>query len=254
MQEPVSNIMKKFVFRFLSFLFTVILSTPVLNCGDKLKTEESYEKRREIMVTEQIASRGIRDGRVLQAMQRVPRHQFVPMEQRNFAYEDHALPIGHGQTISQPYIVALMTELARVKPEDTVLEVGTGSGYQAALLSLLANRVYSIEYIEALGLEAKKRLEKLNYDNVEIRIGDGYHGWPERQPFDAILVTASIDHVPKALVNQLKPGGRLVIPLGGESEVQTLLVAEKDIQGIISQREVAPVRFVPFLGRRGRNP
>jgi protein-L-isoaspartate(D-aspartate) O-methyltransferase len=232
----------------------MILSTPVLNCGEKLETEESYEKRRQRMVTQQIESRGIRDGRVLRAMQRVPRHLFVPTEQRHFAYEDHALPIGHGQTISQPYIVALMTELARVKPEDVVLEIGTGSGYQAAVLSLLAKRVYSIEYIEALGLEAKERLEKLNYNNVEIRIGDGYHGWPEHQPFDVILVTASIDHIPKSLIDQLKPGGRIVIPLGSEFGGQTLLVAEKNIQGTISQREVVPVRFVPFLGKRGRNP
>jgi protein-L-isoaspartate(D-aspartate) O-methyltransferase len=232
----------------------MILSTPVLNCGEKLGTEESYEKRRQRMVTQQIESRGIRDGRVLRAMQRVPRHLFVPTEQRHFAYEDYALPIGHGQTISQPYIVALMTELARVKPEDVVLEIGTGSGYQAAVLSLLAKRVYSIEYIEALGLEAKERLEKLNYNNVEIRIGDGYHGWPEHQPFDVILVTASIDHIPKSLIDQLKPGGRIVIPLGSEFGGQTLLVAEKNIQGTISQREVVPVRFVPFLGKRGRNP
>jgi protein-L-isoaspartate(D-aspartate) O-methyltransferase len=246
--------MKNFVFRFLAFLCTIILSAPVLNCGDKSETEKNYGKRRQAMVTEQIVSRGIRDGRVIEAMQRVPRHMFVPIEQRPYAYEDSALPIGHGQTISQPYIVALMTELAKVNPGDTVLEVGTGSGYQAALLSLLANRVYSIEYIEALGLEAKKRLEKLNYNNVEIRIGDGYDGWPEHQPFEAILVTASIDHIPKSLLDQLKPGGRLVIPLGSESAVQTLLVAEKNHQGIISQREVVPVRFVPFLGKRGRNP
>ena len=204
------------------------------------------------MVEEQIAERGIRDARVLEAMRRVPRHLFVSAEQQELAYADHPLPIGFGQTISQPYIVALMTELAKVGPEDNVLEIGTGSGYQAAVLAVLAKHVYTIEYIEGLGVSAKEHLKRLNYHNVEVRVGDGYLGWPEHQPFDAILVTAAIDKVPEPLVQQLNKGGRLVIPIGTAEEVQTLSVLEKDQQGKMTRREVIPVRFVPFLGDKGK--
>lgn len=206
------------------------------------------------MVEEQIAERGIHDVRALEALRRVPRHLFVSAEQQDLAYADHPLPIGFGQTISQPYVVALMTELAMVGPEDNVLEIGTGSGYQAAVLAVLAKQVYTIEYIEGLGISAKERLKRLKYHNVEVRIGDGYQGWPEHQPFDAILVTAAIDKVPEPLVQQLNKGGRLVIPIGIAEEVQTLSVLDKDQQGKTTRREVIPVRFVPFLGDKGKKP
>jgi protein-L-isoaspartate(D-aspartate) O-methyltransferase len=200
------------------------------------------------MVEDQIAQRGIKDTRVLEAMRKVPRHLFVPAQVQDLAYADHPLPIGAGQTISQPYIVALMTELARVKPDDKVLEIGTGSGYQAAVLAVLVARVYTIEYIEQLATSARQRLKDLKYDNVEVKFGDGYQGWPEYQPFDAILVTAACEHVPQPLIDQLKPGGRLVVPVGAQSQPQTLQVLEKDARGRISQHEGIPVRFVPLLG------
>lgn len=199
------------------------------------------------MVDRQVLSRGISDQRVLDALRKVPRHLFVPEEFRRLAYEDHPLPIGLGQTISQPYIVALMTELARVRKDHVVLEVGTGSGYQAAVLSLLAKRVYTIEYLAPLGDAARKRLAELGYDNVEVRVGDGYLGWPERQPFDGILVTAASEEVPQALIEQLKPGGRLVIPVGPQAETQMLQVLEKDSKGKVSRRDTIPVRFVPLV-------
>ncbi len=199
------------------------------------------------MVDRQLVLRGIADRRVLDAMRKVPRHLFVPEELRRLAYEDHPLPIGLEQTISQPYIVALMTELARVANDHIVLEIGTGSGYQAAVLSVLAKRVYTIEYLAPLGEAARKRLAELGYNNVEVKIGDGYQGWPERQPFDAILVTAASAEVPRALLDQLKPGGRLVIPVGPQAETQILQVLEKDSKGKISRRNTIPVRFVPLV-------
>ena len=199
------------------------------------------------MVDRQLVLRGIEDRRVLDAMHKVPRHLFVPEELRRLAYEDHPLPIGLEQTISQPYIVALMTELARVANDHIVLEIGTGSGYQAAVLSVLAKRVYTIEYLTPLGEAARKRLAELGYNNVEVKIGDGYQGWPERQPFDAILVTAASEEVPQALLDQLKPGGRLVIPVGPQAETQILQVLEKDSKGKISRRNTIPVRFVPLV-------
>jgi protein-L-isoaspartate(D-aspartate) O-methyltransferase len=211
-------------------------------------TEETHKKQRQEMVSQQIAGRDVTDKRVLEAMTKVPRHLFVPPGEERYAYDDRPLPIGHGQTISQPYIVGLMTELARLDKDDVVLEIGTGSGYQAAVLSVLARQVYTIEYIEPLGRQAQGRLKSLGYANVGVKIGDGYEGWPEHQPFDAILVTAAIDHVPQPLIDQLKPGGRLVIPVGGELETQVLRVVEKDAKGRISQHDVIPVRFVPFLG------
>ncbi len=184
------------------------------------------------------------DERVLAAMRRVPRHEFVPKEERRAAYRNRPLPIGHGQTISQPFIVALMTDLLRVNERSKVLEVGTGSGYQAAVLAELAGDVYSIEIVEPLGREAASVLARLGYANVRTRIGDGYAGWPEHAPYDAIVVTAAPDHVPPALVEQLKPGGRLVIPVGGFS--QDLMVIEKQADGRTTSREVIPVRFVPL--------
>ncbi|GAB6062239.1 protein-L-isoaspartate(D-aspartate) O-methyltransferase [Deferrisoma palaeochoriense] len=188
---------------------------------------------------------------VLAALARVPRHEFVPAEYRDAAYENRPLPIGHGQTISQPYIVALMTELVRVGPGSRVLEVGTGSGYQAAVLAELGARVYTIEIIEPLAAAARGRLARLGYRNVECRTGDGYYGWPEAAPFDAIVVTAAADHVPPPLVRQLKPGGRMVIPVGGPFRIQTLTVVETDGAGTVTSRELLPVRFVPLTGGPG---
>ncbi len=188
------------------------------------------------------------DDRVMAAMAKVPRHEFVPAEHRERAYKNRPLSIGQGQTISQPYIVALMTDLLEIKPTDTVLEIGTGSGYQAAILAELVARVYSIEIVAPLGRQAAENLE--NYRNVVTRIGDGYKGWPEHAPFDAIIVTAVADHVPPALLDQLKPGARIVIPVGSFSMEQQLVVVEKGADGTISQKPVLPVRFVPLTRDR----
>lgn len=190
------------------------------------------------------------DARVLAALREVPRHEFVPADQRPSAYRNRPLPIGHGQTISQPYIVALMSDLAQVQPGDKVLEVGTGSGYQAAVMAQLAEAVYTIEIIEPLGLQAKERLRRLGYDKVRVRLGDGYHGWEEHAPYDAILVTAAASHVPPPLVRQLRPGGRMVIPVGASFMVQQLVLVEKYRDGSISTRQIVPVDFVPLTGRR----
>lgn len=187
------------------------------------------------------------DERVMDAMGEVPRHEFVPPELRGAAaYRDRPLPIGNGQTISQPYIVALMSDLADVGPESIVLEIGTGSGYQAAILAEIVNHVYTIEIVEPLGRRAAETLERLGYDNVSVRIGDGYAGWPEQAPFDAIVVTAAPEQVPEPLVQQLRIGGRLVIPVGGRGQTQSLQVLEKTGAGEILTTDVLPVRFVPF--------
>ena len=190
--------------------------------------------------------RPVFSAQVMAAMAKVPRHRFVPATYAALAYANRPLPIGHGQTISQPYIVALMTELLDPKRGDAVLEIGTGSGYQAAVLAELVDRVYSIEIIEPVGKNAAALLQQLGYRNIETRIGDGYRGWPERSPFDAIIVTAAPPRVPPALVAQLKPGGRMVIPVGGEGEVQFLQVMVKQTDGSVSTRRSLPVRFVPL--------
>ena len=184
---------------------------------------------------------------VRNALGKVERHRLVPPAEASRAYRNHPLPIGNGQTISQPYIVALSTDLLGVDKSSVVLEVGTGSGYQAAVLAEVASRVYSIELIEALGRAAQKRLEELGYGNIEIRIGDGYAGWPERAPFDGILVTAAAPRVPQALVDQLKPGGRMVIPVGGDGEIQYLKLLTKRADGGVDEKRVLPVRFVPLV-------
>lgn len=199
------------------------------------------------MVREQISERGIEDQEVLGAMLAVPRHEFVPEEHRNLAYADRPLPIGEGQTISQPYIVALMTELLRIEPGDRVLEVGTGSGYQAAVASHLADSVLTIEIFESLAENAKRRLGRLGYRNIVVRQGDGYFGWSERAPFDAIVVTAAAGHIPPPLVRQLKPDGRMVIPVGGAFQTQRLVLVEKRPDGTTTTRNLLPVRFVPLL-------
>ena len=188
------------------------------------------------------------DPAVLQAMARVPRHALVPEDVRDVAYENRPLAIGHGQTISQPYIVAVMTDLLKPAPTDRVLEIGTGSGYQAAILAELVNRVFTIEIIEPLGKLAVRNLERLGYRNIEVRIGDGYYGWKEQAPFDAIVVTAAADHIPPPLIEQLKPGGRMVIPVGTRFMVQQLVLVEKDAGGEVTTRQILPVRFVPLTG------
>jgi protein-L-isoaspartate(D-aspartate) O-methyltransferase len=184
---------------------------------------------------------------VREALGTVQRHRLVPPGEASRAYRNHPLPIGNGQTISQPYIVALSADLLNPKPTDVVLEVGTGSGYQAAVLAHIVSRVYSIELIASLGNEARKRLEELGYGNIEVRIGDGYAGWPEKAPFDGIVVTAAAPSVPQALVEQLKPGGRMVIPVGGEVEMQFLKVLTKRADGGVDEKRVLPVRFVPLV-------
>jgi protein-L-isoaspartate(D-aspartate) O-methyltransferase len=188
---------------------------------------------------------------VMAAMAKVPRHRFVPFLQEAFAYENRPLPIGEGQTISQPYIVALMTDLLDPKPGDKVLEVGTGSGYQAAVLAELVAKVHTIEIVEPLGKRAMQLLGELGYRNVDVRIGDGYGGWPAAAPFDAIIVTAAPAAIPQPLVDQLKPGGRMVIPVGGSSEVQQLLVVEKQSDGRTTTKRTLPVRFVPLTRDQG---
>jgi len=188
------------------------------------------------------------DPRVMTALAEVPRHQFVPDSQRRYAYRNRPLPIGHGQTISQPYIVAIMTDLLKLTPADRVLEVGTGSGYQAAVLAELVKQVYSLEIIEPLGKRAGDLLNKLGYDNVETRIGDGYYGWEAHAPFDAIIVTAAADHIPPPLIKQLKPGGRMMIPVGSRFMTQQLVVVEKDSNNNVTTRLILPVRFVPLTG------
>jgi protein-L-isoaspartate(D-aspartate) O-methyltransferase len=216
------------------------------SCPPDDDSVDSYKAARERMVTGQIEARGVRDPRVLRALRSVPRHLFVPPQEREGAYDDRPLPIGEGQTISQPYIVALMTELSRPTAEDRALEVGTGSGYQAAVLSELVREVYTIEIVESLGKEAAERLKDLGYRNIHARVGDGYQGWPEAAPFDIILVTAAPEQVPPPLLDQLGPGGRMIIPVGGLHEVQSLQILEKDLQGRIRTRDVLPVRFVPL--------
>ena len=206
----------------------------------------SYDALRKSMVETQIRSRGVKHDGVLRAMLEVPRHEFVTEDYRALAYEDSPLPIGLDQTISQPYIVALMTELVDPRPAHKVLEVGTGSGYQAAVIARLVAEVYSIEIIPEHAKTAAARLKRLGVGNVQVRAGNGYLGWPEKAPFDGILVTAGATEVPQALVEQLKPGGRMVIPVGSNPMGQILRVIEKDSTGKLRSREVLPVRFVPL--------
>ncbi len=214
--------------------------------------DEAARQRRHEMVERQIKERGIKDRRVLAALAEVPRHLFVPDNLRGRAYEDSALPIGSGQTISQPYIVALMTELLELSPGDRVLEIGTGSGYQAAVLSRTAAEVYTIEILPPLAEQARRLLADRGYTNVTVRAGDGYQGWPEKAPFDAILVTAAPPSVPQPLLDQLAVGGRLVLPVG--TQLQDLLVYTRRRDGTFDQQKVLPVRFVPMTGEAQRVP
>jgi protein-L-isoaspartate(D-aspartate) O-methyltransferase len=192
------------------------------------------------------------DERVMHALATVPRHEFVPSDDRRFAYENRPLPIGHGQTISQPYIVAIMSDLVEPRPGCRALEIGTGSGYQAAILSQVCEKVYTVEIIEALGNAARERLARLGYGNVEVRLGDGYYGWEEHAPFDAIVVTAVASHVPPPLLRQLKPGGRMILPIGTRFTAQELVLVTKGADGAITTRQILPVRFVPLTGDHPR--
>ncbi len=219
--------------------------------------EDAYGERRQRMVQEiafhalsagNLSGRPVFDERVMAAMARVPRHAFVPEDRRESADDNRPLPIGYGQTISQPYIVALMTDLLELEADHVALEVGTGSGYQAAILAELVSRVYSIEIIEPLARAAAARLSRLGFDKVATRHGDGYYGWEAYAPFDVIIVTAAASHVPPPLIAQLKPGGRMVIPVGSSFLTQYLMMVEKDSQGRVTNRQILPVRFVPLKG------
>jgi protein-L-isoaspartate(D-aspartate) O-methyltransferase len=207
--------------------------------------QDAFRDRRLAMVEEQIRARDVKDPRVLDAMRTVPRHFFVPDHLEAAAYNDHPLPIGHDQTISQPYIVAYMTELLKVAPDHRVLEIGTGSGYQAAVLSKLAKEVYTIEIVPELARNAAETLKTLGYANVQVRAGDGYAGWPEKAPFARIMVTAAPERIPQPLIDQLAPGGLLVIPVGERNDTQWMTIVEKTATGVV-QRKTIPVAFVPF--------
>ena len=228
------------------------LALLLLSCADSVQPLESESSElnaaREHMITHDLQGRGLCDPAVLDAMRTVPRQEFVPPNMADQAYGDHPLPIGAGQTISQPYIVALMTELARLTPDSVVLEIGTGSGYQAAVLAEIVRHVYTIEIIERLADTARDRLQRLGYTNITVKAGDGYVGWEEHAPFDAILVTAAPEQVPQPLLDQLKTGGRLVIPIGAVDAAQSLTVFEKKADGKIIPHDILPVRFVPLTG------
>lgn len=210
-----------------------------------VQQEKDFVQRREEMVKTQIEKRGIKDAATLAALRKTPRHLFVPKSIIDDAYDDRPLPIGYGQTISQPYIVAYMTEIVKPKPDHRVLEIGTGSGYQAAVLSEIVEEVYTIEIVDSLGSQARNRLSKLNYKKVTAKTGDGYYGWKEKSPFDAIVVTAAAEHIPPLLIEQLKEGGRMIIPVGSPFMVQQLMLVEKK-NGKARTTSLMPVRFVPF--------
>ena len=229
-----------------SFILLMVLT----QCTNGKRVSESnprgdFKAMREKMVETQIKARGVKNPRVLSALLKVERHRFVPEENLNSAYSDQPLPIGEGQTISQPYIVALMTELLDLKGDEKVLEIGTGSGYQAAILAELSKEVYTIEIIESLASMSKKRLLELGYQNIQVKAGDGYLGWPEFAPFDAIIVTAAPDHIPKPLIEQLKEGGRMVVPVGTHTQELKKIVKRS---GKIETTDVIPVLFVPMTG------
>ena len=233
------------------FLFLILSCLVLLSCcrgkkGVRVNYEE-LENKRKAMVVEQIEERGVKDRRVLAAMEKIPRHNFVPEKYRPFAYGDYPLPIGEGQTISQPYIVALMTECLSLEGNEKVLEVGTGSGYQAAILSELAEEVYTIEILEPLAKRAEELLQRMGYKNVKVKCGDGYLGWEEYAPFDGIIVTCAPDHIPQPLIDQLAEGGRMVVPVGAVHFPQVLKLIEKKNGEVIVQN-IVPVQFVPMTG------
>jgi protein-L-isoaspartate(D-aspartate) O-methyltransferase len=229
--------------RFSQWLLVATLAATA--CGQRPTLESDFTTERQRMVERQLKARDIKDERVLAAMGKVPREAFVPPESRAASYEDGPLPIGYDQTISQPYIVAFMTEQLRLKPSDRVLEVGTGSGYQAAILAELVSEIYSIEIVAPLAKNGEVTLRRLGYKNVHVKIGDGYKGWPEAAPFDAIIVTCAPDKVPQPLIDQLKDGGRMVIPVGERFAQQLYLLEKKN--GQLKESATLPVRFVPML-------
>jgi len=231
--------------------FLILAAIAAAGCGQKPTPASDFAAQRQRMVTEQLKARGISDDRVLNAMNKVPREEFVPPDSRAGSYEDGPLPIGYGQTISQPYIVAFMTEQLRLKPSDRVLEIGTGSGYQAAILAELMSEVYSIEIVEPLAKNAEATLQRLGYENVHVKIGDGYKGWPEAAPFDAIIVTCAPDKLPQPLVDQLKDDGRMVIPVGDRFAQELYLLEKKN--GQLKQSATLPVRFVPMAREAGEH-
>ncbi len=240
--------MRKYLIYVAMIVGLVLILVFVIHTFRIRKEEYPYELQRKKMVADQIVARGVKDEKVLWAMRTVPRHKFVSEDLINSAYEDRPLPIGCGQTISQPYIVALMTQLLDLGEKDKVLEVGTGSGYQAAILSGIVKEVYTIEIFEELGTMAGKRLRDLGYHNVKVKVADGYYGWPEEASFDAIIVTCAATHIPPPLIKQLKDGGTMCIPVGSVFWTQNLMLVKKK-DGKITARSVLPVRFVPLLGK-----
>lgn len=217
-------------------------------CPSPAQQEGSLETARSMMIERDLKGRDITDPAVLQAMAEVPRHLFVPASLREFSYADRPLPIGHDQTISQPYIVAYMTQMLDLSSEDKVLEIGTGCGYQAAVLSKLAGQVYTIEIVEPLAREARKRLQELGFTNIFVKAGDGFDGWQEHAPFDRIILTCAVRELPPALIEQLNEGGRIIAPIGAQGSVQELVIATKE-NGRIREKAVLPVRFVPMTGK-----
>jgi protein-L-isoaspartate(D-aspartate) O-methyltransferase len=222
-------------------LFTLLIFSALVNADD------AYFLARKRMIEQDIKGRGVKDAMVLEVMGAVPRHLFVDVSNRDRAYEDHPLPIGEGQTISQPYVVALMTETLRLKSTDRVLEIGTGSGYQAAVLARIVKEVYTIEIRKPLAVRAEKTLADLGFRNVRVKFDDGYFGWQEHAPFDAIIITAAANHIPPPLIKQLKEGGRLIVPLGSTVYFQTLTLATKR-KGELEVEQLSPVAFVPMVG------
>ena len=241
----------------LLFVFTILYSASGLS--QKLKEDvaehPAFSERvneREQMVERDIAHypyQPVKDPKILAAMRRVPRHVFVPKDFRDLAYQNTPLLIGYNQTISQPFMVAYMTELLDIQPDHKVLEIGTGSGYQAAVLGELCDHVYSVEIIESLGLKAEKLLQELGYEKIEVRIGDGYEGWPEKAPFDRIIVTCAPQDIPQPIIDQLSPGGLIVIPVGAQNQTQYLFIVRKNKEGKITSKGGHPVRFVPMTGK-----
>jgi protein-L-isoaspartate(D-aspartate) O-methyltransferase len=229
------------------YILPLLIGTLFPQNGTSAENPDNFDLLREQMVRGQIERRGVSDKRVLAAMRAVPRHLFVPDNYTSLAYSDSPLPIGEDQTISQPYIVAYMTEALELKKTDKILEIGTGSGYQAAILAEIVREVYTIEIIPVLGNRAGKLLDDLDYDNIFARVGDGYKGWPDKAPFDAVIVTCAPEDVPEALIRQLREGGKMIIPVGGRYETQKLILGVKK-NGLLHMEDVMKVRFVPMVG------
>ncbi len=236
----------------LLIIFLVLFHTVVVAGFAESSAEKARAKARRQMVEHDLRTRGIEDASVLKAMQQVPRHLFVPENRRRLAYGDFPLPIGKKQTISQPYIVAFMTQSLNLKKTDKILEIGTGSGYQAAVLAEIVARVYTIEIIPSLAKKAAGLLQSLAYTNIEVKAGDGFFGWPEAAPFDAIILTCSAEKIPQALIDQLKEGGRIILPLGRRNAIQSLILATKR-SGKLDKEKILPVRFVPMTGEIEKN-